>query len=211
MRFMRLTLVASLLCSLLPSPTKVLADTLGDARVGFTAERILVIDGHSYVGRMWHMPGEQRHEQQLSGIKPIFILRSQSSLGDIVLPQLHTVVEFSLPKELSLLSAPDLLRKPIGQDVVDGIATTKYRVEEDWPAGHATGFLWLSSDGIPMKCDGNFIAKNGKISMIHWELRHVTIGEQDVALFEVPPGYARLPPEAAATLLGIHLARPSSR
>jgi hypothetical protein len=51
------------------------AETLGDSRVGFSAERLLVVDGRSYVGRMWHMPGEQRHEQQLPTISPVSILR----------------------------------------------------------------------------------------------------------------------------------------
>ena len=115
MLILRLTLIVVLLYSSLPSSREVFADTLGDARVGFAAERVLIIDGHSYVGRMWHMPGEQRHEQKLPTIKPIFILRSHSAFVDIVLPQLHTVVEFALPKELLLLGHADLLRKPIGQ------------------------------------------------------------------------------------------------
>src|SRR5438445_6541859 len=119
---------------LIPCPHAVLsltaapasAETLGDARVGFRAERVLVIDGQSYVGRMWHMPGEQRHEQALPAVKPVFILRADSSFGKIVLPQLHTVIEFALPKELSLLDSPNLLRKPVGQETVNGITTTKY-------------------------------------------------------------------------------------
>ena len=78
-------------------------ETLGDARVGFSAERLLVVDGRSYVGRMWHMPGEQRHEQQLPAINPVFILRAGSALADVVLPQLHAVVELALPKEFALL------------------------------------------------------------------------------------------------------------
>jgi hypothetical protein len=184
------------------------AEILGDARVGFSAERVLVIDGQSYVGRMWHMPGEQRHEQELPALKPVFILRANSSFGDVILPQLHTVVEFALPHELSVLGNPNLPRKSVGQETVNGIATTKYAVEEDAPAGRVTGSLWLSYDGIPMKCDGRFEAKNGKISTIHWELRHVKIGKQEAALFEVPQGYAKLPPEAAAPLLGMRLARP---
>jgi hypothetical protein len=207
LRLMLLTLVAALW---LPSPGGVSAEIIGDARVGFSAERVLIIDGHSYVGRMWHMPGEQRHEQDLPAMKPIFILRSDSTFGDIVLPQLHTVVEFALPRELSLLGGPGLLRKPVGEESVNGIATTKYVVEEDSSAGHATGSLWLSGDGIPMKCDGKFVAKNGKISTIYWELRHLTIGRQDAALFEVPHGYAKLSAEAAAPLLGIRLARPTA-
>ena len=187
------------------------AETLGDARVGFTAERVLVFDGRRYVGRIWHMPGEQRHEQDLPAIKPVFILRAGSRLGTVVLPQLHTVVEFVLPKEFSLLGNPNFLRKPVGQETVNGITTTSYTVEEDVPGGRVTGSLWLSRDGIPMKCNGKFEPKSGKSSTIYWELRHVIIGNQDRALFDVPQGYVKLPPEAAAPLLGMHLTRPPAR
>jgi hypothetical protein len=207
----RFRLIAILLAMLSPTTATALAETLGDARVGFSAERVLVIDGQNYVGKMWHMPGQQRHEQDLSAIRPVFILRADSAIGEAILPQLHTVVEFAIPKELSLLGDSDLLRKPVGQESVNGIATTRYVVDEDTPSGRATGSLWLSQEGIPMKCDANFKAKNGRISTIHWELRHVKIGKQDAALFEIPPGYTKLPVEAAAPLLGIRLARPSAR
>ena len=187
------------------------AQTLGDAHVGFSAERLLIINGQSYVGKMWHMPGEQRHEQDLPAMKPVFILRAGNAFGDVILPQLHTVIQFALPKELSLLGDPGLLRKPVAQESVNGIATTKYSVEEDSPAGRTTGSLWLSREGIPMRCDAKFDAGNGKPSTIHWELRHVKLGKQDAALFEIPQGYAKLPPEAAAPLLGMRLARPPAR
>lgn len=200
---------ALLLATILPVAVPASADTLGDARVGFSAERILILDGRSYVGKMWHMPGEQRHEQELPGLKSVFILRAGSSVSEIVLPQLHTVVEFALPKELSLLGKPDLARDPVGQEIVDGVQTTKYAVDENTAQGRATGWLWLSPDAIPMRCDAKFEAKNGKISTIHWELRHLQIGGQDAALFEVPQGYAKLPLEAAAPLLGIRLAKPA--
>jgi hypothetical protein len=59
-----------------------------------------------------------------------------------------------------------------------------------------------------MRCDGKFEPKKGKTSTIHWELRHVKFGTQDEALFAVPQGYAKLSPEAAVPLLGMHLARP---
>jgi hypothetical protein len=184
------------------------AETLGDARVGFSAERVLVIDGQSYLGKMWHMPGEQRHEQELPAIKPVFILRAGDPRGEIVLPQLHTVVEISLPEELSILSDPNLLRRPVGQETVNGIITTKYAVEENLAAGHIAGALWLSRDGIPMRCDAKFEPKKGKTSTIHWELRNVKFGKQDEALFTAPQGYAKLSPEAAAPLLGMRLPGP---
>jgi hypothetical protein len=204
-------LCCTLLAALLPIAAPASAETLGDARVGFSAERVLVINGQSYVGRMWHMPGEQRHEQDLPALRPIFILRAQSSIGDIILPKLHTVVEFALPKELSILGDPSLLRKPVGQETVNGIATTKYDLDEKMPQGSAVGSLWLSEDGIPMKCDARLATDKGKVSTIRWELRHVKIGAQDAALFEIPRDYAKLPPEAAAPLLGMRLARPPAR
>ena len=190
--------------------THVAAETIGDARVGFTAERVLILDGRSYTGRMWHMPGEQRHEQDLPAIKPVFLLHAGSSLGEIVLPQLRTVVEFVLPSGLSVLNHPDL-SKAIGQASIEGIATTQYQVDQNSPEGRATGSLWLSRDGIPMRCVGKFVSRNGKVSTIDWQLHHVKIGRQDAMLFEVPRGYTKLPPEAAAPLLGMRLAPAPAR
>ena len=211
MSVLRFTLIAFPLAmmSLIAAPAS--PETLGDARVGFSAERVLVINGQSYVGRMWHMPGEQRHEQDLPALRPIFILRAGSAIGDIILSKLHTVVEFALPKELSILADPRLLRKPVGPETVNGMATTKYEVDEKVPQGRAVGSLWLSEEGIPMKCDARLATDKGKVSTIRWELRHVKIGTQDAALFEIPRDYAKLPPEAAAPLLGMRLARPRAR
>src|ERR1700751_1912235 len=133
MRVVRVTLIAFALAvlSLIAAPAS--AETLGDARVGFSAERVLVINGQSYVGRMWQMPGEQRNEQDLPALKPIFILRADSAIGDIILPKLHTVVEFALPKELSSLGDHGVLRKRVGQEIVNGMPTTKYIVDKSLP------------------------------------------------------------------------------
>jgi hypothetical protein len=204
---MHLSALASIGVSLLLlSSATTPAETLGDPKVGFTAERVLVFDGHSYIGRMWNMPGEQRHEQELPSIKPVFILRADSSIGDVLLPQLHTSVEFDLPTALAVLGRPDLLGKPVNHETVNGIATTKYEVDKSIPDGHLSGALWLSGDGIPMRCDGSYTNRKGKVSTVHWELRHVQIGEQEANLFEVPSDYSKLPPEAAATLFGLRLA-----
>ena len=186
-------------------PTQAIAQTLGDARVGFSAERVLILDGQRFVGRMWHMPGEQRHEQDFPAVKPVFILHADSAIGQMVLPQLQTVVEFALPSGFSFLSHPDL-SKPLGQASIDGIAATLYLVDQDLPEGHTSGSLWLNRDGIPMKCVGKFAMRNGKLSTIDWQLHHVRIGVQDAMLFVVPTDYTKLPLEAAAPLLGMRLA-----
>jgi hypothetical protein len=147
MRPICLPLILFLLSPLVSPPAP--AETLGDARVGFSAERVLVIDGQRYLGKMWHMPGEQRHEQELPAIKPVFILRAGDTRGEVVLPQLHTIVEIPLPEELSILNNPNLLRRPVGQETVNGIITTKYAVEKDLAAGHIVGALGSAVTGSP--------------------------------------------------------------
>ncbi len=184
------------------------AATLGDARIGFSAERTLVIDGRIYKGKIWTMPGKERHEQAIQGFRPVFLLRSDSPVAEVVLPQIKTIVQFAMPPELRLLASPDLKRRPVGQDKINGIATTKYAIDQIVQDGHAKGTLWLSRDGIPMKLAGTFTGTKGKVSTIGWELSQVRIGPQPAALFEAPQGFSKLPAEAVVPLLGIKLKAP---
>jgi hypothetical protein len=200
MRLFRLVLIALLLTA---GPA--MAETLGEARIGFTADRTLVIDGRVYQGKIWTMPGKERHEQAIQAFRPVFLLRANDPLGEVVLPQLHTTVQFAMPPELRLFNHPGLRKDPTGEETVNGIATTKYKIDETVPEGHAAGTLWLSRDGIPMRLAGSFAATNGKVSTLRWELRHVKIGPQPAALFEAPEGYSKLPPEAIAPLIGLRL------
>ena len=122
-----------------------------------------------------------------------------------MLAQLKTIVQFAMPPELRILGTPALKKHPVGNETVNGIATTKYAIDETVPEGHATGTLWLSRDGIPMKLAGSFTGQKGKVSTVRWELSHVKIGPQPASLFEAPQGFSKLPPEAVAPLLGLKL------
>ncbi len=194
-----------LLLVLILVPGAVGGATLGEAQIGFSADRTLVIDGRTYVGKIWTMPGKERHEQAIEAFRPVFLLRADSPLAEVVLPQLKTIVQFALPPELRILGTPALKKHPAGQETVNGIATTNYAITETLPEGPATGTLWLSRDGIPMKVAGSFTRQQGKVSNLRWELSHVKIGPQPASLFEAPPGYSKLPPEAVAPLHGLKL------
>jgi hypothetical protein len=182
-----------------------LAATLSDAKVGFTADRLLIVNGKPYHGKMWNMPGRERHEQDLNGIPAAFVLRDDTPIADLVLPGLHTTVEFMLPPELRLFADRRLTRNPIGHETVNAIVTTKYAVDITVPEGHGSGNLWLSDEGIPMKLDGTFTRTSGKVATLHWELSHVRLGPQPGPLFESPPGFTKLPPEAIVPLLGLKM------
>jgi hypothetical protein len=134
---MRILPLALLALMLLPAAAS--AETLADTSVGFSADRVLVIDGHRYVGKIWAIPGEERHEQAIEAFRPIFLLHSGSPLAEIVVPQLKTVVEFVMPRELHLLESPELRKHPVGHDTVNGIATTRYTIDQSLPEGHASG------------------------------------------------------------------------
>jgi hypothetical protein len=193
--------VLGLLLAMLAAPAS--AATLGEAKTGFSADRLLVVNGKPYQGRMWTMPGMERHEQNLNGIPAAFVLRSDNPIAELVLPELHTVVQFMLPPELHLFADPRLTRKPVGNETINDIATTKYAIDETVPEGHGAGFLWLSDDGIPMKLEGKFTRNNGKSASLRWELTHVHLGPQPASLFEAPHGFSKLPPEAIVPLLGL--------
>jgi hypothetical protein len=198
---MRAVIVGLILATL--AAGNVRAATLSDAKVGFSADRVLVVNGKTYLGKMWNMPGRERHEQNLNGIPAAFVLRDDTPIADLVLPELHTTVEFMLPPELRLFDDRRLNKKPVGSEMVNGVATTRYAVEVSVPEGHGAGNLWLSADGIPMKLDGSFTRTSGKVATLHWELTHVQLGPQADRLFEAPKGFAKLPPEAIIPLLGL--------
>jgi hypothetical protein len=188
------------------------AATLSDSKVGFSADRMVVVNGKTFLGKMWTMPGKERHEQNINGIPAAFIMRADTPIGDVVLPQLHTVVQFVMPAELRVLGLARLTRHPAGHETINGIATTKYDVDETVPEGHGVGSVWISEDGIPMKLAGSFTKPNEKVVKLRWELSHVKTGPQPDSLFEAPKGFSKLPAEAITPLLGLTLkgARSSS-
>ena len=200
MRAVAIALILSTLAGVTAS-----AATLSDAKIGFSADRILVINGKPYQGKMWNMPGRERHEQNLNGIPAAFVLRTDTPIGDLVLPKMHTTVEFVLPPELRLFADPRLTRKPVGHESINGVPTTKYDIEVTVPEGHGTGNLWLSDANIPMKLDGSFTRASGRVATLHWELTHVHVGPQPASLFEPPAGFSKLPAEALTPLLGLKL------
>src|SRR6266513_5991488 len=90
-RLMRAFCYALASCFLFPAIAA--AATLGEARIGFSADRLMVVDGHSYKGKIWTMPGKERHEQAIQAFRPVFLLRAGNPLAEVVLPQLKTIVQ----------------------------------------------------------------------------------------------------------------------
>ena len=202
-------LLPALLLALLVAPAALAASAaarmLGDPSVPFSADRTLTVGERSFSGRLYAVPGSQRHEQQVAGIDQVIILHGKDATGWLVLPGLNSYVEFRFAPAAAELGADDLLSTKLGEETVNGLRTTKYRIEHTARDGTAAdGYLWLTREGIPMRLDGSYRPANGgKPTPVHMELSNVRQGPQDAALFAVPDNMTKLPVGALAPLLGV--------
>jgi len=180
------------------------ATLLGDAAVSYSANSTVTVNGHSYAGMVFHIPGRDRHEQEIQGIAEVVILDGQAMRGWLMLPRLSSYVEFTFPRLMAELNAQTLLRSPVGRETVNGVHTTKYRIDHTAADGmHAKGFAWVSADGVLMRLAGDVTRPGAsRPTAIQLELDNLRLGRQDRALFDLPPGLTRLPGGALAPLLG---------
>jgi hypothetical protein len=177
-----------------------------EAPLSYSATRTVTVDGKTYTGRMFHIPGSERHEQTLLGMADVFLLNGKAGAGYVVLPSLKTMIEFPFPALLTALNDSSVAKAAAGEDVVDGIATTKYRIDRTAPDGtRGAGDFWLSRRGALMKLAGTVTAPGGHKTTIQMVLSGFKEAPQSAALFVPPPGLNRLPAEALAPLLGFKL------
>src|SRR5260221_9318902 len=101
--------------------------------------------------------------------------------GWMVLPRLNSYVEFTFPQLVEELSAQNLLRSPVGRETVNGVRTTKYRIDHTAADGmHGQGFAWLSTDGVLMRLDGSVARLGGSQSTaIKLQLDNLRAGRPD--------------------------------
>ncbi|HXZ02223.1 MAG TPA: hypothetical protein VEI03_19675 [Stellaceae bacterium] len=186
------------------APEAASAALLGDARVAYSAERTVTVNGKSYSGMVFHSPGHERHEQTIAGIAEVVILDVAMKRGFLVVPMLKSYVAFAFPPLMAKLDDPGLRSAPIGRETVNGVPTTKYRIDHLSADGsRAHGYVWLSVQGVLMRIDGTVTRDGaGKPLAIRMELANLVLGSQDPALFQVPPGLVELPAAAFEGLFG---------
>src|SRR5579864_7470149 len=179
------------------------AAMLGDAAISYSAERTVVVNGHSYTGMVFHTPGHDRHEQEIQGIPEVILLDAAAKQGILLLPGLNSYLPFAFPRLVVELDDRTWRRVPRGEEVVNGVRTTKYRVDHTAGDGsHAQGWLWLSAQGVLMRLDG-VVTRAGASAgtSIRMELAGLRLARQDPQLFQIPPGLIKLPSGALEGLL----------
>jgi hypothetical protein len=202
-RFVLLTLVLATVIAF-TGVRPAAARMLGDPSVPFSADRALTVGDRTFMGKVYAVPGSQRHELMIGEIPQVIILHGADAKGWLILPGLNSFVEFGFAKAALELSDGDLLSTKLGQEVIDGHRTTKYRIEHTAQDGTMVdGYLWQTAEGIPMRLDGMYTPANGgKPTPVRMELSHVQLGPQNASLFVVPQNMVKLPTGALGPLLG---------
>lgn len=179
------------------------AQSLLDAPVAYSATRTTTVNGRTYVGTVHHIAGKEQQEEHLFGMPDVFILDGATDEGWLVVPALRSFVMFPFPPMMVVLASPTLKKTRVGEDVVDGIATTKYAIHTRAKDGTvADGFAWFSRRGVLMKLQGSVTAPQGHRTTVAMELRGVKETPQDAAFFVPPQDFTQLPAEALQPLLG---------
>jgi len=202
---MRLKLFLGLVLSLFVHQAGA-AELAGDTKVPFSAERTVIFNGKTYHGKIYAVPGRQRHDQDVNGLHPVVLLRADLQMAYLMLPELHIYAEFPFPKSVTEYGGVEQLGQPIGSATVAGQETRQYRVER---TGSDTsvldGSVWMTPDGIVVKIDGTYSEPGHKITKGTVELSNIVRAPQDPSLFELPPKMTKLTPEAVQALFSLRL------
>lgn len=178
------------------------AALVGDTHIPFSADRTVVWKGKPYVGKFYAAPGMQRHEQEISGFHPTAILRADQHIAYLILPEAHLYTQFPFPAVVSEEGGIDRLGPPVARDAINGRKVLKYRLDRTGSDGSALqGAVWITPDGIVMRLEGAYLAPGHNPAPASLELSNVKVGPQDPALFEVPPGFTKVPPELIQSLM----------
>jgi uncharacterized protein DUF4412 len=169
------------------------AATLPVPTVEYSADRTVETDAGTMTGKVYFAQGKERQETSMKGFQTVTILRQDKQLGYMLMPAQHLYQQLDIASARKQSGSQDTSQVDItevGQETLDGHATTKYRLL--MKDGSAGGFVWITGEGIAVKMD--MLSKSGgKRSHVTVTLSNVQIGAQDPQLFEVPGDYKAMP------------------
>lgn len=165
------------------------------AKVEYSADETMETAEFAFDGAVAVSGDKERREQLIEGMRQITITRHDKKVVWTLLPEQQMYMEMKLGEGGSGqgdLSEFDIEQTTVGQEEVNGVATTKSKIVMTARNGDKMGgFWWVSRDGIVVKLDVIGMTEGSKMRMKK-ELRNVKLGRQDPALFEIPAGYEKM-------------------
>jgi hypothetical protein len=179
-----------MLMSLLLAPALSMAAPPPEPKVDYSADSTMETEGGMTMkSRIYHSPGKQRIEMGGGGGNVSIIRRDKKVMWQLMG---NMYMEMSLDRpDAHDPHDMDMQQTAVGEETVNGIKTTKYKVIATKKDGSKFGgFFWTTKDGITVKMD--LLSKEGDKKMrMSQELTNLKIEKQDPKLFEIPPGYTK--------------------
>jgi len=167
-----------------------------DTSVEYSADEYMEAEGMTMHSKVYHSRGKMRKEMDAGGMKQIMINRMDKKLTWMLMPEEKMYMEMKMG-EPRQQKEPDLEDYKVdytvlGDEVVNGINTTKSKVVVTDPQGHKfEGLMWEAKEGILVKMDATGKAEGRNVRM-KIELKNIKITNQDPKLFEIPAGYKNM-------------------
>ena len=166
------------------------AAKMQEPKVDYSADSTMETEGGMTMkSRIYHSPGKQRLEMGGTGGN-VTIMRRDKKVMWQLMGNMYMEMSMDRPDSQDPHDM-DVQQTAVGEETVNGIKTTKYKVIATKKDGSKFGgFFWTTKDGITVKMD--LLSKEGdKKFRMSQELTNLKIGKQDPKLFEIPPGYTK--------------------
>lgn len=193
-----------------------------EPKVDYSADRYFEFPGGSVRERIYYSPGKERRETQDG---TIFITRQDQQLLWMLFPEKKLARAMAGQSEQASADQPSFTPVEgglVGEEVINGVNTTKYRIAITVEDVQFAGFMWRTAEGIVVKIDAVLKdvgageeepvqkkrkktkreeeeeEEEGELAFMlpqmrmRMELRNLRIGKLDPSLFEVPPDYVKV-------------------
>lgn len=140
-------------------------------------------------GKVYFSGDKERRETVGFGQKTIIIWRRDKNVTWTLLPDRKMYMEHQGVDEKHnpdrMIREGNLTITKVGSERVNGMATTKYKIEGVNEKGQRfEGYLWATNDNVPARMEGISQGKEVRI-----DYTNIKTGNQDPALFRVPADY----------------------
>jgi len=181
--------------------TSASAAVLPRPTVDYAADVAMQMTGHGtghgpleVKGKVYVAGDKQRRETTLMGRTNVVINRRDKKVAWVLIPERNGYTEQAMGgmngDPYASWEQPGVTLTKLGQEKVNGVEATKYRAEADAKEGYMdTGFLWLTKENIPVRMEAHV---KGQDSQLVVNYTNIKTGEQDAALFEIPPSYHKM-------------------
>ena len=165
--------------------------TIQQPTVEYSADETIIVEGMTMISKVCYAPGKIRKEQNIHGRQQISIIRMDKKLMWTLMPNERMYMEIVMDGSMGMqenagdnFTKNTVVHSVLGDEVVNGVKTTKSEIGIDNPqGGKLRGLMWQSKDGIIMKIETD---------QMTLELKNLKKKAQDSALFEIPSGYKKM-------------------